>query len=294
MKQQKYTNPNSGKISTGKIFWLLLLSILFLLPNFISFHFFKLSNRPYNWEAYESSLAGRLQSVDAILRFTDSLTVAQNIKPGTLEYGVMLNRVVKWRFYHGYSHYSLSQNWIAAFCGKYIWNDLSAIVVPDDILKYPMAACSQQSIVLMECLRRKKILYRNITFDHHYAVEAKFNDWYYFDPDMEPDFSNIKRGSSDFLVRNKLFGSLYRKSMDSLQVSTTLAHPKHGKVNARPAPSAMIFQRTTKLASKTIWLLPFSFCLFFLIRAKNQNSERAALLFVRKILQKKATLQKAS
>ena len=42
------------------------------------------------------------------------------------------------------------------FFSPLIKEDLNAIVIPNDILKHPMAACSQQSIIGMEVFKKKR------------------------------------------------------------------------------------------------------------------------------------------
>jgi hypothetical protein len=49
--------------------------------------------------------------------------------------------------------------------GEFVWSHLSAIVLPEDILKYPMAACSQQSIIMMECFKKIGVDYRKVGFE---------------------------------------------------------------------------------------------------------------------------------
>ena len=85
---------------------------------------------------------------------------------------------------------------------------LSAIVVPDDILKYPLAACSQQSIVGMKVLMDKGFNIRRVGFDDpviggHFCYEVNYgNDWHFFDPNREPDevvLNKYNRPSIKFL-----------------------------------------------------------------------------------------------
>ncbi len=111
----------------------------------------------------------------------------QAIKKNSLAYFEVLSSLVRKRFYHAYSHYSLKENWIAAVAGKFSLYDLSAIVIPDDIMQYPMAACSQQSIVMMDCFKRLGMPFRKVGMTGHYACEGFIeNGWYYFDTDKEP------------------------------------------------------------------------------------------------------------
>src|SRR5690349_14064228 len=137
---------------------MLLLAVLLIIPNFI---FNTLVNIPtesngghrlngQRWEVYDASLAKRLKSINDILLFAEKEAAIKNVQKGTLQYAELVGDIVSRRFFHGYSHYKANENWIASASGRYVWWDLSALVKPEDIMKYPMGACSQQSIVLME------------------------------------------------------------------------------------------------------------------------------------------------
>jgi len=89
------------------------------------------------------------------------------------------SQILRGRFYHGYSYYELGQNSLGYLFAPLIKKDLSAIVIPNDIFKHPMAACSQQSIVGMEVFKTKGIKVRKIGFfadgyGGHFLFEALF------------------------------------------------------------------------------------------------------------------------
>ncbi|MGZ3916193.1 MAG: hypothetical protein ACXVBN_05945 [Flavisolibacter sp.] len=258
------------KIFKRPIFYFII-SALLLLPNFIDFHFVHLAKVGHKWENYDPILSQRLRSVKDVLEYSDSIASVNHTPLDSLGYGIIINRVIKSRFYHGYSYYGLNENWIAAVAGRYIWSDLGAIVLPDDILKYPMAACSQQSIVLMECFKRKNISFRKVGFDHHFSMEGKFkNKWYYFDPDLEPSFTAFPRTGIDSIVKAKALYRLYKASLDSAQIRDNLANYYVGKPNVSAAPHASLFHEVTKYLSKTIFFLPF-FCGIFLLKSNRKK-----------------------
>ncbi|MGZ4089394.1 MAG: hypothetical protein ACXVNO_01650 [Bacteroidia bacterium] len=247
------------------------ISLLVLVPNFFSYHFEPLAQKGYNWEKYDADLTYKLRSVKDVLDYSDSIAGHSDTRIGSLNYGIIIYRVVKKRFYHGYSYYGLNENWVAALAGALMWKDLGAIVLPDDILKYPMAACSQQSIVLMECFRRRNISFRKIGFAHHFTMEGQFNHkWYYFDPDMEPDFASFPREGIDSIVKSKGFFLLYKTSMDSIKVKENFDRYFIDQPNIAAAPNASIFHKVTKILSKTFFILPLVFGLF-LHKASNYN-----------------------
>jgi hypothetical protein len=244
----------------------LILSGILLGLNLLPFHLTTTDMKPHPWEKYDVELLTKLKTTNDIIAYTDSVSAQLGIRQGTVEYGIQLDNVVKSRFSHGYSYYALNENWIASVSGL-VWNDLAAIVIPNDILKYPIAACSQQCIVLMDCFRKKNIPYRTIYFSSHYAVEARFdNNWFYFDPDMEPNLTNETITNMDRLAKSEYLYSAYKSVSDSIMISKTLTSFKYGRNNAASAPRATIFHVITKFLSKTFWLLPlliFGFVSFY-------------------------------
>ncbi|MBK6384542.1 MAG: hypothetical protein IPF69_14045 [Chitinophagaceae bacterium] len=112
-------------------------------------------------EEFDPALS-RLNSTERIINYCDSL-YDQQYKNSDVDdfqkyYTEILSSVIRKRFYHGYSYYGLRTNYMAFLFSKVFANGYRAIIVPDDILKYPAAACSQQSIIMMEVLRKKILL----------------------------------------------------------------------------------------------------------------------------------------
>jgi hypothetical protein len=56
--------------------------------------------------------------------------------------------------------------------------------------------------------------------------------------------------------------------MSPSDVAVYLANPHFGEINGAIAKNASAFQKTTKVLSKTLWLLPLSFFLFAWYRRK--------------------------
>jgi hypothetical protein len=201
--------------------------------------------------------------------YCDSLRQARQIDRGSLLHADLMARVLRKRFFHGYSHYSLSQNWVAAASGKLFWEHLSAIVLPDDILRYPFAACSQQEIVLMELFKINKIPFRKVLFNHHFALEARFDSaWYFFDVNLEPQFHNQTRTSLDSIIQKNQLAVIYQDRLDIAKIDSILGPPRYGVINEFPAPRAKLFHQATWLLSKWAWLICLLAAAFFLSRGK--------------------------
>lgn len=237
---------------------LIALAILLVIPNFIS----KDINEPAVFdhkERYNPALAS-LRSVDQLEKYVDAVAAQKNIQPGTGEYTTLLAYIISCRFYHGFSHWKLSENWIAAVGQKITGIGLACKVKPEDIMKHPNAACSQQALVMMEVLRRKNINYRKVGFPHHYALEVQLqNQWYYFDPNMEPKIKFTQRAHNNWKGENDLIKNYYPNTAE-----TDLTYrfgngqkAEFGVINEVPARNARFFQGFTGILSKVLWCIPF-------------------------------------
>lgn len=237
-------------------FLLIFISCGLLLPNF--FHI-QLEKTPVydHKEEFNPNLA-YLNSIQKLTTAADSIAVQKNVSQNSLQYAIIVTNLVRNRFYHGFSKYPLTTNWIAAGSDYLFGYGLAAIVAPDDILKYSHAGCSQQSIVLMEVMKRKNISSRIVGFPHHFATELCFNNsWYFFDPNMEPHIKDSDRLESKWNCcadsLKKYYDTSRYKNLDWVFGNSS---PLFGKVNAAPAPNAAVFQSTTNYLSKIMWLFP--------------------------------------
>ncbi len=248
-------------------FFIVSLTLLLLLLNFFNVSIKK--DPPYdNIELFDSSLL-HLNSIDRLIDYTDSTANKKNVKERTLQYGILASTIIRKRFYHGFSVYNFRENWMAAFAQYLIGRDLASPVNSGDILKYPFAGCSQQAIVLMDVMKTKNTSYRSVGFPHHYALELKFNnDWYYFDPDMEPKINASERLEENWNQSVDSLKKYYSRSLSLLDWGFGKSQlVKVGKVDADPAPNASIFQSVTKFLSKTLWIFP----LFFIFYPPKKN-----------------------
>lgn len=228
-------------------------------------------------ENFDPSLA-KLNSVDLLIQYCDSIYNSNFSKYDAKDYAryytEILTSITRDRFYHGYSYYGYRTNFFATVFSKLTYDGYRAITVPDDILKYPMAACSQQSIIMMVVLKKKGITYRKIGFkgeeSGHFSFEVYYdNSWHFFDPDMEPDAALLnlyKRPDIATLVDNKeLLLSAYKAYPRKLILDVFPSY-FYGSVNEFPAPRGIIFQNGTKFLSYTSWL--FLLLGFILVRKK--------------------------
>jgi hypothetical protein len=226
-------------------------------------------------EYFEPSLT-HLNSISQFIDHCDSVYGNRKIAKSDSEYySTIVSITLRGRFYHGYSYYKLGQNFLAYVFAPFIHRDLSAIVIPDDILKHSNAACSQQSIVGMEVFKKKGFRVRKVGFldkkyGGHFCFEVFYgNKWHYFDPDMEPElWTMIKLHHPAFEELNKNDSLLYKlysgKNRDF--VRHVFSNFFYGKVNKFPASNARIYQYVTKYLSYTLWF--WLILLYFFVRKR--------------------------
>lgn len=217
-------------------------------------------------EEFDPSL-GRLNSVKKLIVYCDSIYSEKLYAAKTVsfekDYPEIASSVVRKRFYHGYSVYGFKSNYMAMFLSKVSIQGLSAIVIPDDILEYPFAACSQQSIVLMEVLKNKGFATRKVGLQGkkagHFCFEVYYNGgWHLYDPDMEPNAAVLNaynRPGIDYLVRHKDILLKAYPQYSSELVLDIFPNYSYGSVNKFPAPNAMLFHKVTKTFSYTLWVI---------------------------------------
>lgn len=244
--------------------WLLLLAtILLLAPNFINADINPHYESPRN-ESFNSQLS-HLDNTHKLSVYIDSIADKQNIYFWSPEYLLLVESTVASRFHHGFSRYSLNENWMAAVGEKAVGYNLACIVLPDDILKYDVAACSQQAIVMMDLLKRKKIDYRILGFPHHYAMEANLGQyWYFMDANQEPNMSIEDRMHRNWKGDNDNLKAFYNSSVYT-NLDYGFGKGKHviiSAINEIPASKATAFHKLSFVLSKIFWLLPFSALLY--------------------------------
>lgn len=225
-------------------------------------------------EEYDPSLR-RLNSISKLTAYCDSLfDVGQQQSSNSVSYPEIATDVIRKRFYHGYSLYGLNKNYMAMALSKMSIPGLSAIVVPDDILKYPFAACSQQSIVLMKLLQNKGYATRSVGFSGkitgHFTFETFYDgSWHYNDPNKEPDVNVLKaynNPSIAFLNQNPDILQKAYPQYSKEYVMDVFTTYTYGAVNTFPAPRAILFQKVSLFFSYTMW--SFFLLAFIWVRKK--------------------------
>ncbi|MCS7005651.1 MAG: hypothetical protein NZM38_10050 [Cytophagales bacterium] len=143
-----------------------------------------LGRESYDYRFQYMNTISALNAVWEYITFQEN-AIGDSAKTAELAYQLVKDRFA---FGEGYARYTLKENWLIYLMGKYIWSDFSAKVIPDEIIKHPHAACSQQSIVLLTLLRSKGYPVRKIGFKYgHFALEVYYDEkWHYIDVTYEP------------------------------------------------------------------------------------------------------------
>lgn len=259
---------------------LLFTSLTCLTLNFIPVEINWYGDKGHSGEKFDPRLVHEVRTVDQLLLRADQKAQQQGVAQGSLGYSLVLLDLVEERFRHGYSSYTLSHNWIAALSGA-LHKEWAAVVIPDDILRSPNAACSQQCIVMMEAMRRKGFDVRKVLFPTHFAFEARIGQsWYFFDPDVEPNVSEKNISDVATISNTHDLKGLYDGVMDRKQLTATFDNYRIGEVNAPTAPNAARFHYFAFWLSKFSFLLPLALLPFVLrSRKKRLNSATPVVSF---------------
>lgn len=186
---------------------------------------------------------------------------------------VYIDQFIRNRFYHTYSVLTFKENWIAYLSGKLFWEDFYFPISSKDIIKFPMAACSQQGIIFQHQLNLLKIPCRTIEFkpnpknnSGHYAVSVYYNSsWHFYDSDQEPIIIDSLMPSIEKIIELKLYKKMYIKETNinsqhffENKIFYTINNKVYGKGNM------YYFQLVTGFLSNWLWLL-FLICFILLI-----------------------------
>lgn len=211
-------------------------------------------------EHYDVKLA-RLNNVQILNSYIDSLIKVNNIRKLSANEVFLVNNIIEYRFFHSYCRYSYNDNFLAYLAGKFVWSDLSAIVIPDDILKHPEAACSQQAIVMMEVLKNRGYKVRQLKLNGHFILEVFYdNAWRVFDPNKEPSL----KGFAHETIKNRLKNGDLNKAYSRMSEAEFIRMYKItqvGRVNEFPAQNARLFHLVTKFISQYIVIFLAGFLL---------------------------------
>jgi hypothetical protein len=193
-----------------------------------------------------------------------------------------IDDILRERFYHSYSEYTFQDNWICSVASKFLGWGLVCPVVEDDILKYPMAACSQQSLVFQKILRFHQIPFSTVRFNDtntnpggHYAVSAHYSgSWHFFDSNIEPTKLNLNPSIYQLIDENKLEKMYASTSLEpgwmSRKIHDNLIH-RDTKINVEGAQNMKKFHVVINFLSSWLWLLLLTIYAAIALNTKNKT-----------------------
>jgi hypothetical protein len=173
-----------------------------------------------------------------------------------------IDDILRDRFYHTYSEYSLKDNWVCFLAGKIFWWDLLCPVNENDILKYPMAACSQQALVFQKMLENYGISFATTNFNvnqesqgGHFACSAYYSgSWHLFDSNKEP----IKvSGNPPFekLIRDSQLVKSYPRLTSFMEGKVQYKLISRTDINQQRGREMSLFHKITHFLSSWLWLI---------------------------------------
>ncbi|MDP2388228.1 MAG: hypothetical protein Q8M29_17775 [Bacteroidota bacterium] len=208
-----------------------------------------------NSEQFNPKLC-HINSIETSLEYIDKKIGKTNSNDfDTLQFIKETSKFTKERFFHGLARYKFSENWIAYVGSKFLWDHMSAMVDPNDILKNCGGLCSQQTIVFMELLKKRGIKVRTVGLGYkegpgHFLCEVHYeNAWHLHDVTLEPQWSKITTDhqSMEYYKTNK--DSLYityESRLSRGSFNKIMEKIEYGQVNEFPAKNMLLFHRATK------------------------------------------------
>lgn len=236
-------------------------TLIITLLSILSF-FEVFSSNNYKKEKISESYSPELAKINTMNKL-DELFSKRLSNGDTLIAVNFLDSVIRERFYHSYSEFTMNDNWIAYLCG-YIWRDIRFIVTPERVIKYPMAACSQQGMIFQSVLKNHQIKFRTVAFEPvkekfsgHYTVEVFFNNkWHFYDTNLEPIIIQHDRPDIQSIIKDSLYKEMYSKSFNK-HLQGNFREGKISEINENilPGQRMILFQKITYFLSKYLFLL---------------------------------------
>lgn len=261
-------NPSSARKRNIGLF-LVVLSLLFYsvnqLPNNLIDPFSYKTDKPifvpigdtisFKDTQFDPTFPKRFNTVSSIVYYVNKHLSNANDEQEKIE---LLAKIIRKRFHHAYAVYGIQENWIAVLAGRFIWRNLAAKVIPDEILLNEVAACSQVSIVMMACCAELGLETRRVELVGHYTLEVKAaQEWYFVDANIKPNFDTIggRKSLKKILEHNEQYALYANTVFKPSDIKEKFSEIYYGNPNENPAPQAYVFQVITGFLSHWSWLI---------------------------------------
>lgn len=194
---------------------------------------------------------GSITTIDEAARYVR--TQARSNDPKALADAA--DQFVRERFYHSYSFFDPAHDWVAYLSG-FAWINLRSPVLPENILDYPEAACSQQVIVFQAIVRKLGMDAGVVRLSHHMIAAVRISgEWQVYDADREIGVRSYPL--EKLLAGDPAVISIYGRMGQSIDMA---GQAKRGEIelvdiNSNPAPRGSLFHRATHALSNFGWML---------------------------------------
>jgi hypothetical protein len=230
-------------------------------------------------EEYEYGIA----NIKSLKEFKDTIrseVIKRKLKG--IEIPILIDDYIRNKFYSAGSFIEWHENWFL-YLLDFIFPRLffSTSMVPDDIIKYDYAMCSQSSIVFQEVVKDYGFDYASVRFfipDFlHFSLAVKVDgEWYYFDSNMEPKYDRTDPGIYDGVVsadKNTL-ENLYpdeRNNNISAFNDVNKSMITASEINTFPAKNGVLVQKISYFISWYGWII-FIVIGFIIYRYNNKKN----------------------
>jgi hypothetical protein len=237
----------------------------------------------YKNEAFDQELA-KIKSIDEFKLLIRS--EVHRKKLSGLEIPALVDKYVRSRFHHGHSMLKPCDNWFNNFSNILLTamgyeNLLWSAFIPEDIMRFEVAICSQQQWVFQEIIKDYQMDYASVAFNTarlgHIASSVKFDGtWYYYDPNMEPTYKDTNPPLLKHILEGnrEVLEGLYKSTRGgTFDVTPWVEGAKLNlitqlSINQHSQPKFLFLQTTAKIISNWGWLIFLSLGLLIKLSLK--------------------------
>ena len=231
-------------------------------------------------EIHSEEYAPEIASINSLHEFEDSIRLEIDTKGlSGIEIPILVDDYVRKKFYNEYSYIPWHDNWTLALIDKLFPSlYLTGHMKPNELIRFDYGICNQQAIVFQAIMKDLGFDYGSVRFSSpdfgHFTSAAKVSgDWYFFDPNLEPDydrtdpeiFDQIISGNKMTLTR--MYGDHFNNiSSEMIQL---------GDINNFPASRGVLAQNMSFFLSWYGWIIFFALSLVFLWYGRSDSHTTA-------------------
>ncbi len=197
-----------------------------------------------------------------------------------IEIPILIDDYVRNKFYHEYSVKPWHDNWVLALVNTLIPQYLlSGNMKPEEIFRYDYGICNQQAILFQEIVRDFGFDYGSVRitvpgFPHFASAVMVTDEWYFFDPNLEPEYDRRDPNIFDKIVigDKQVLTAMYGNHFDDASSEMI----EFSEINTFPAARGVLAQEMSYVISWYGWaLLVFPSLVILLHRRRTQQFDDA-------------------